>query len=265
MARVVRNKKKRDKGGRKKGETASVYAQQELKKHPEWRVAKPLSTEAKKAILDACKRRPLTDEEIGKIEQAIFDRKHRGNKPDLETIQQVWNKAIAETNKVKYVNILDNEGKVVGKEPIIDYRRKELNHILKIIKITPPILSDRVSIIDTIQQYLAICLEDGFAFTINGLALALGTTRDTLKKWVNGEARVENKDIIEQAYQMISLQTEMDIREGKGNPVGQIFLGKNDAGYVEETKHIIKNDKLDEITDEDIKNKYAGVIDLPDD
>ena len=262
MARKIRTRKKGETRGRKKGTTASVIAQKELEEHPEWRTARPIPVAIKKQILEASKTRPLTPEEVDKLEQGLFDKRHRGEKVDLELVQQVWDTALADANKVKYITNYDENGKVVSREPIVDYRRKELNHTLKIIKIVPPILSDRASLVDAVQQYLAICLEDGVALTINGLALALGTTRETLKKWVNGEARVENKDIIEQAYQMVSLQTEMDIREGKGNPVGQIFLGKNDSGYVDETKHTIKSDKLDEISDDEIIKKYAGIIDL---
>lgn len=258
MPRVVRKSKKKKPTDTKRTLTACEQVARELEKHPDWREAKPVSSEEKKKLLSTALDRPLKKEEVDKLEQAIFDKRHRGEKPDLTLVQALWNTAINETNKVQYRNIYDKEGNVVGKEPIVDYRRKQQNHILKIIKITPPILGDRSSLIDTIQQYLTICLEDGIALSVNGLALALGTTRETLKKWVNGETRVENKDIIEQAFEMISLQTEMDIREGKGNPVGQIFLGKNDSGYVDEVKHTINTSKIDDIDEEEILKKYIG-------
>jgi len=263
MPRVVRKKKKKI-AETKRQLTACEQAKRELEKHPDWREAKPVSTEEKKRILTTALDRPLKPEEVDKLQQALFDKKHRGEKLNLELVQKLWDTAITETNKVQYKVIRDEDGNVIGKEPIVDYRRKQQNHILKIIQITPPILSDRESLIGAIKQYLAICLEDGVAISINGLALALGTTRETLKKWVNGEARVENKDIIEQAYEMVALQTELDIREGKGNPVGQIFLGKNDSGYVDEVKHTIKTSKIDDIDEEELLKKYIGEVDITD-
>lgn len=262
MPRAIRKKKKKSTNQIKKGKTANELAQEQLEQHPEWATSKPVSTNEKNAILETALNRPLRVEEVDKLRQALFDKNHRGNKPELELIQQEWNKAIAETNKVKYKNIYDENGVVVGKEPLVDYRRKQQSHILKIIQITAPILSDRTSLIEAIKQYFAICLEDGVAYSVNGLALALGTTRETLKKWYNGEARVENQDIIQQAFEMISLQTELDIREGKGNPVGQIFLGKNDSGYVDEVKHTINKSKIDDIDEKEIAEKYLGIVDL---
>ena len=243
--------------------TSAEKAEAVLAKHPEWRESRPVPLGTKKEILKDALKRPLTKEEIDKIEQAMFDKKHRGNKPDLELVMKAWETAIAEDNKVKLKTIKDENGNVIRQETIVDYRRKQQSHILKIIQINPPILSDRQSVIDAIRQYFAVCLEDGVAYTINGLALALGTTRENLKKWVSGENRVENKDIIEQAYEMVALQTEMDIREGKGNPVGQIFLGKNDSGYVDEVKHTINKSKIDEIDEKEIAEKYLGITKKP--
>lgn len=241
--------------------TNAEIAEEALNKNPEWRDNRPVPLGTKKEILKKALERPLKPEEVNKLEQAIFDKTHRGNKPDLELVQRTWNEAVVDTNKVKYVPVRDENGNIIGKEPLVDYRRKQQNHILKIIQINPPILSDRASVIRAIQEYLAISLEDGIALSVNGLALALGTTRETLKRWHNGEARVENKDIIDQAFEMISLQTELDIREGKGNPVGQIFLGKNDSGYVDEVKHTVKTSKIDELDEEEIMKKYVEVID----
>ena len=263
MPRVIRKSKKKKKSSEpKKPLTAYELAQQKLEEHPDWKTAKPIQTKVKERIIATALDRPLKPEEAEILEQALFDKQHRGKKPDLELVQKVWNEAFATSNQVKYVNLYDKEGNVIGKEPIVDYRRKQQNHILKIIQIDPPILSDRECVINAIREYLAICLEDGIALSVNGLALALGTTRDTLKRWVNGETRVENKDIIEQAYQMIALQTEMDIREGKGNPVGQIFLGKNDSGYVDEVKHTITKSKIDDLDEDEIVKKYLGEIDF---
>ena len=262
MPRAIRKKKKKSTNQIKKGKTANELAQEQLEQHPEWATSKPVSTNEKNAILETALNRPLRVEEVDKLKQALFDKNHRGNKPDLELVQKTWNEAITKANEVKYMDIRDKNGAVVGKEAIIDYRRKQQNHILKIVQIEAPILSNRTSVINAVQQYFAICLEDGIAYSINGLALALGTTRETLKKWYNGETRVENQDIIQQAFEMVSLQTELDIREGKGNPVGQIFLGKNDSGYVDEVKHTISKSKIDDIDEKELAEKYIGVIDL---
>lgn len=239
--------------------TSAEKAEAILKKHPEWRENRPVPLGTKKEILKDALKRPLTKEEVDKIEQAMFDKKHRGNKPDLEVVIKAWETAIADDNKVKFRTIKDENGNVVKQEAIVDYRRKQQSHILKIVQITPPILSDRQSVIDAVRQYFAVCLEDGVAYSVNGLALALGTTRENLKRWVNGEVRLENKDIIEQAYEMVALQTELDIREGKGNPVGQIFLGKNDSGYVDEVKHTINKSKIDDIDEKELAEKYLGI------
>ena len=257
MPRAVRKTKKKTE--RKKPATPSELTKEALEKHPEWREAKPVSSQEKRTLIETARNRPLKPEEADRLEQAIFDSRNRGDKPNLELIQKLWNIKINETNKVQYRTIRDDEGNVIGKEPIIDYRRKQQNHILKIISIDPPILSDKQSVIEAVRQYFAICLEDGISYSINGLALALGTTRETLKRWVNGEARVENREIISQAYEMVAMQTELDIREGKGNPVGQIFLGKNDSGYVEEVKHTIKTSKIDDIDEEELVKKYIDI------
>ena len=52
--------------------------------------------------------------------------------------------------------------------------------------------------------------------------------------------------------------------QGKGNPVGQIFLGKNDSNYVDEVKHTVKTSKIDELDEEEIMKKYVDIIDITD-
>lgn len=83
-----------------------------------------------------------------------------------------------------------------------------------------------------IDEYFAACDVKGEPYTICGLALALGTTRETLleyEKSVSGR-RVVYADIVKKAKLRCQHYAELQLFKAK-NPAGVIFNLKNNYGW----------------------------------
>jgi len=81
-----------------------------------------------------------------------------------------------------------------------------------------------------IDAYFAECDEKGEPYTITGLALALGTTRETLLDYENAESRRAFSDTVKKAKMRCQHYAEKRLFDAK-NPVGIIFNLKNNYGW----------------------------------
>ena len=125
-----------------------------------------------------------------------------------------------------------------------------LNHVALIEK---PDLKEPKQIIKACDSYFSLCKQDNQKPTMSGLAMALGTNRRTLLKWYSGETRVYNREIIQQYFDLLESFDELMLKEGKINPVGAVFIMKNNYGYTDKTEVKITDDDL---TEEEIKRRY---------
>lgn len=126
----------------------------------------------------------------------------------------------------------------------------------------PPIdISDIEQVENRINYYLDSCEKDGIKPTVSGLCNCLGIERTTLYKWYKGMFRKgTHQEIILRFYKMLEEFWEIQMNEGKINPVTGIFLGKNNFGYADKQEVVVTpNNPLDDpeaLSREEIERKY---------
>ena len=86
-----------------------------------------------------------------------------------------------------------------------------------------------------IDAYFADCDAQKKPYTITGLALALGTNRQTLLRYENEYENQEIAELIRQAKARCEADVEQRLLTGKGSPAGAIFWLKNNAGWRDQT------------------------------
>lgn len=126
-------------------------------------------------------------------------------------------------------------------------------------------LDDDEAVAKRVGWYFHHCEEDDMKPSVNGLAMALGINRQTLHKWATGATRGKNSDrgdLIKRAYELLQLQWEEYMLNGKVNPVSGIFLGKNHFGYTDKQEvTLTPGTPLGEPVDQAaLEEKYADVI-----
>lgn len=107
--------------------------------------------------------------------------------------------------------------------------------VLELYNLNPIDTTDITQIQDRILYYFNWCVDGGIRPGVEGLALALGTTRSTLNRWEHGENGADKRDSIKRAKQFIANYLEILAQSGKINPVTFIFMAKNNHGYKDQT------------------------------
>ncbi len=110
-----------------------------------------------------------------------------------------------------------------------------------------------------IDEYMALCAENGDITDIEGLAVFLGTTRKTLWEY---EYREEFSNTIKRAKDKIFNNKKQLAMKGKMNPIVFIFDAKNNHNYtdkqeVEATNHNL-NDDISSLTDEELLSRLEA-------
>ena len=82
-----------------------------------------------------------------------------------------------------------------------------------------------------IDAFFAECDAQKKPYTITGLALALGTNRQTLLRYEKEYDDQEIAELIQQAKARCEADVEQRLLTGKGSPAGAIFWLKNNAGW----------------------------------
>jgi hypothetical protein len=107
-----------------------------------------------------------------------------------------------------------------------------------------------------IQNYFDICKEEKRPPTITGLALHLGTTRETLREY---KERPEFVDSIKYALSYCESWLEENALMNKSNPTFTSFVLKNNYGWVDKkeidsnAKVELKVDSMKELTNEELE------------
>lgn len=118
---------------------------------------------------------------------------------------------------------------------------------------------------ERITEYFNHCIEDGQRPTVEGLALCLGTIRQTLHKWENGdllEGKYNVSDIIRNSKEFIANYDANMVAKGKLNPVTYIFRAKNYYGMRDQQDYILTPNTEKEVSKDQLLEE-ASV--LPDD
>ena len=144
---------------------------------------------------------------------------------------------------------------------------KEWNtNIYKYIKavkaITKPHVDDPEGIKKACDDYMEVSEKYEVKPTVAGLALALGVSRMTLLKWLNGEVTIRTADIITEYYSLIEIFDESAMKDNRVNPVAGVFNMKNNHNYKDEVEIVHVDEKKP--TNQEIAMKYnerAEIVD----
>ncbi len=120
---------------------------------------------------------------------------------------------------------------------------KYISHSLTISSWPNVNIEDVNQVNDRITKYFQLCAENDMKPSVEGLALAFGTNRVTLWRWING---VESKHVpqevrntLKKAHSIINNLMVEFMQNGKINPVAGIFLMKNNMAYTDTTEVVV--------------------------
>lgn len=136
-----------------------------------------------------------------------------------------------------------------------EYNAKMISHVMKIHEIS--LHADRNdinSLRSCFAAYIQLCQEDGFKIGNIAASTALGITHNLLYSWSKGEAGQEKKELALFIRSMCSTARELQITEGKINPVVGIFHQRNFDGLRNDTEQQQNNQVTD--PEEETSNKY---------
>lgn len=140
-----------------------------------------------------------------------------------------------------------------------------LRHALATLNMPPINIADGKQVSDRIDWYFHHCIENDMKPTVSGLCNSLGITRETLRTWKSGEARVAtHQDPVQRAYRMLEELWEDYMMNGKINPVSGIFLGKNNFNY-KDAQEMVVTPNVGGIETVDISTIEAKYAELPED
>lgn len=95
-------------------------------------------------------------------------------------------------------------------------------------------MSDDALFRERISCYFDFCAERQMRPGVEGMALALGVTRQTILNWRHGiGSSQQRQNDVQQAYQLISASLEQMGLQGKISPPSYIWLSKNWQGYTD--------------------------------
>lgn len=104
---------------------------------------------------------------------------------------------------------------------------------------TPTVKSDDEAI-ERLEQYTQGCIARGLRPTVEGMALAFGTTRQSLWEWETGRKHGPvSADIIKKAKEMLAMFDADMVNTGKLNPVTYIFRSKNYYGMKDQQDIVV--------------------------
>lgn len=138
--------------------------------------------------------------------------------------------------------------------------RKILSEVVQWMKMPKVETDDECA--ERLEYFFKKCFENGERPTVEKMCLALGTTRQTVSRWENGEnGSARRRDIIQRAKLALAAYDAGLAITGKMNPVPYIFRAKNYYGMTDEQQVVITpNNPLGENTSAaEIAEKYAAL------
>ena len=137
-----------------------------------------------------------------------------------------------------------------------------INHFLAVRALPAVDLDDAQAVDARVWEYMSKCADDDVKPSVEGLAIALHVTRETLNSWGNKRTRDNNpvySDTVKSAVQMLNAMTATNLQEGKVNPAAGIFLLKNNAGYTDAQQITVeaKDNSIDAPAMADVMQEYA--------
>lgn len=145
---------------------------------------------------------------------------------------------------------------------------KEMSGFIRQARMTaaldPIDISDIEQVKERLNWYFDRCQETGIKPVVSGMCNALGIDRVTLYRWEHGSYRANTHQAVIVKYKrMLEELWEMQMVEGKINPIVGIFLGKNHFGYSDKQDIVVtpNNPLGDDIADtEEIRQRYIDSV-----
>lgn len=134
-----------------------------------------------------------------------------------------------------------------------------LRHARNVAALEPIDISDIKQVIERLNWYFNECEINGLKPTVTGMCNALGIDRVTLYRWEKGTYRDGTHQAVVVKYKkMLEELWEMQMVEGKINPIVGIFLGKNHFGYADKQDIVVTpNNPLGDVeNEEEIRRRY---------
>lgn len=148
---------------------------------------------------------------------------------------------------------------------------KFLNHELAIMQYATKHLVDFTvydSVLDACSFYMGECANADIKPNIVGLCATLRIRKEMLYKFASGESRCdpEVRELLNQMLTIMEYTLNLAITDSKQNPVGAIFLLKNQHKYSDKTEYTIdaKNNGIEELSDKQLREKYMGNVIIDD-
>lgn len=120
---------------------------------------------------------------------------------------------------------------------------------LKVLYDQPRVKTDE-EIADRLNWYFfEYCFQYQMKPTIDGCAMALGLSRETLNNWEHGESGSYKLDMAKKIKNLVKIFMEGATMEGKLNPIIWMFYGKNYFGMVDKQEMVLTPNRSEGDTD----------------
>lgn len=127
-------------------------------------------------------------------------------------------------------------------------------------------LNDYEAVYKRIREYFEKCIEDDKFATVAGMCNSLNVSRQAIDQWIQGKVTKDPNVVqaVEWGKRVINAQNEESLMESKGNPVGNIFLTKNNFDGYTDTREVVHKQERNSLTAEEllkIASKLPGFED----
>lgn len=164
---------------------------------------------------------------------------------------------------VTVVDIEYKSNKTVGNADLTAADMRKYIRQVRTVETLPEIdTSDERAVAERVTWYLDRCEKAGMKPTVTGLCNALGVSRQTLYNWSRGVYRESTHTALIRRYMALLEELwEIEMLEGKINPIVGIFLGKNHFGYTDGREVLISTrDNTPVIDEQALEQKYIDSV-----
>ena len=142
----------------------------------------------------------------------------------------------------------------MAKPATAEEKQRRVGHNLRVARLPIIDCHNYKQVTRRLNEYFDICDEDKMFATVAGMSLALGVSRQTVFRWLNGQRPIESDILsaLEWGMTVINAQTEQTLMDGTGNVVGQIFLTKNNFPDYTDSREVIVQPRQKELSSDEL-------------
>ena len=148
--------------------------------------------------------------------------------------------------------------------PDDDSNARFINNSLRLAALPQININDPDELQKRVLEYFQICAEDNIKPSVVGLAVSMGVDRRKIWDYVNEVRPInpQSRGVLKKAYELLDLNMNNLMLNGKINPVSGIFLMKNHYGYRDQQDVVVAKDNLlgDATDNKALEEKYMKSI-----